>query len=150
MSQNVNFTLLLPSKGVISMKKIMVAVATGLLLATTPMHAQEAAAEPTMQDDLDCAMFLASIAGTMEKGGAKQEEKTGVMIGMIYFIGRYEGAGGDDLQGAMIKRFGELEDSDLEGFRLSCSARMESVGQRLISAGTAIEEVEKRRAKGEQ
>ncbi|NNC52323.1 MAG: hypothetical protein HKO08_04715 [Erythrobacter sp.] len=132
------------------MKKALFAAATGLMLAATPMQAQETAtapAAPTMQDDLDCAIFLSYVLGTMEEAQATEEEKTGVMVGMIYFIGRYEGAGGADIEGAMLGRFETFEESDIERLRMPCAARMESMGQRLISAGNAITQVEKRRAK---
>lgn len=132
------------------MKKAIIAAATGLMLAAAPMQAQETApapAGPTMQDDLDCAIFLAYVLGTMEQAQATEEEKTGVMVGMIFFIGRYEGAGGDDIEGAMVERFKEFQPSDLDRLRMPCAARMESMGSRLISAGDAITQIEKRRAK---
>ena len=132
------------------MKKAILAAATGIMLAATPMQAQETApapAAPTMQDDLDCAIFLSYVLGTMEDAQATEKEKTGVMVGMIYFIGRYEGAGGSDIEGAMVERFETFVESDIERLRMPCAARMESMGQRLIEAGDAITQIEKRRAK---
>lgn len=99
-----------------------------------------------MQDDLDCAIFLAATLGSMPED-ADPEAKAGIMAGTMFFVGRYEGAGGTDLRGDMLARAEGLGDADLERMKPGCLARMQGISTRLIDAGGAIVQAEKAREK---
>lgn len=115
----------------------IVAVA-GLTLA--PVSAQETAA-PTGQDDLDCAIFVASMMERAEKEG-DQQVIMGLAAGMTYFIGRYEGQGGTDLKAAMQERVRQLSIAGFAALGAKCGPRMTDLGSRMQDAGKALIDAE--------
>ncbi len=118
-------------------------------LAALPIAAQEAPAEQaapvyTPEDDLDCAMFVSAVLGTLGED-ASAEDASGLISGMTYFVGRYEAVSGDNVDTAMPARYPIFAQNDFENYRTTCSSRMVAIGARLEIAGgaiTAIEEAE--------
>jgi hypothetical protein len=117
-----------------------------LSLAALPIVAQEAPVEEsapvyTPEDDLDCAMFVSVVLGSLGDN-ATAEDMSGLISGMTYFVGRYEAVSGDDVDTAMPARYPIFAQNDFENYRTMCSDRMIAIGTRLEVAGSAISAIE--------
>ena len=111
-----------------------------LSLVQIPLSAQETAApapaaEFTNADFLDCAVWATYIVGTSTD--PKQVESFG--FAMSWFIGRYEGAVGRNIDADLSLRSRQLAIADLERLNPKCSAKMLEFGQRLMALGSAME-----------
>jgi len=114
--------------------------AAALSLVQMPLSAQETAAptpaaEFTNADFLDCAVWATYIVGTSTD--PKQVESFG--FAMSWFIGRYEGAVGRNIDADLRLRTQQLTVLDLERLNPKCSAKMLEFGQRLMTLGSAME-----------
>ena len=114
--------------------RLLPAITAAALLAA-PSHAQTE--EWTAEDDLDCAIFVAA-AMENAKDDADPELTMGLAAGMTYFIGRYEGQGGGDLEEAMIARYRAMSLEQFSSLGEKCGPRMVGMGERLQAAGNAF------------
>lgn len=128
------------------MPRFVIIVPLALGLAALPIAAQDPPAEQTApvytpEDDLDCAMFVSAVLGTMGDT-ATAEDTSGLISGMTYFVGRYEAVSGDNVDTAMPARYPIFAQNDFDRYRTMCSDRMVAIGTRLEIAGSAITAIE--------
>ena len=107
------------------------------LAMAVPSVAQDAGPKPSMQDDLDCALFTAMVLGDFEEG-EDPEAESGVLAGLTYFVGRWEAAGGTNLKQALIDRIETMSDLEFESLGDKCGDRMEELGGKMEEAGEAL------------
>lgn len=114
--------------------KFLLPAAFAALLAA-PVLAQDAASSGS--DDLDCAIFVAI---TIDSVSTEEDPEAamGLAAGLTYFIGRYEGKGGTDLEADLMGRFDTLSLDDLAGLEGKCSPLLENMGENLQTAGNAF------------
>ncbi|MEM6909709.1 MAG: hypothetical protein AAF494_13625 [Pseudomonadota bacterium] len=98
-------------------------------------------AEPTPEDDLDCAILVSMLLAAQEDT-LSPEQRIGLVSGMTYFVGRYEAQRGADVDTAMVERSNAFPKGDLAALSKNCSARMKAVGDRMIVAGNTVSEIE--------
>lgn len=124
-----------------SKRRPMIGLVAALAVAF-PAAAQTPAATPSPEDDLDCALVASIILESGEDMTA--EERTGIVAGMTYFIGRWEAVRGGDLNSAMVERFQQLNLAEFSPLAQTCGTRMEEMGGRMTAAGDAIEALDDR------
>ena len=87
------------------------------------------------EQDLDCAIWASAIAGTTED----KNILVGIGPVMGYFIGRYEGQTGKDIDEPMIARAPQIKPEDLSALDKLCQPRMKLFGQRLVTLGNRLQ-----------
>ncbi|WP_394728001.1 hypothetical protein [Altererythrobacter sp. GH1-8] len=116
------------------MKKYAIPAAAAALMASSGV----AQAEPgNASPDLDCAIFVAITIDSVNTED-DPEAAMGLAAGLTYFIGRYEGRGGTDLQADLMARFETMSLEDLAGLEGKCGPELERMGERLQVAGQAF------------
>ncbi|QIQ85893.1 hypothetical protein [Erythrobacter sp.] len=116
------------------------ALVPAALLLTAPLSAQDDA-QYTAQDDLDCAIVISMVLGTLGDNASAEQQK-GLVGGLSYFVGRYEARSDRPLETAMLERYRVLRDQDVSARQKVCGARMQGMGQRMQAAGSAISALE--------
>ncbi|MDC0887398.1 hypothetical protein OAS19_06385 [Altererythrobacter sp.] len=67
------------------------------------------------------------------------DERTGIIAGMTYFIGRWEAMRGGSLNAAMVEQFQQMDMANFPVLAKTCGDRVEAMGARMTSAGAALE-----------
>ncbi|XUU60179.1 hypothetical protein ACRAQ6_11475 [Erythrobacter sp. HA6-11] len=116
------------------MKKYLIPAAMMATLAVPGLAQVEA--DP-LGDELDCAIFIA-IAMDSVDSEADPDAAVGLAAGLTYFIGRYEGQGGTDLETDLFERFQSMTLEELSGLETKCAPQLENMGQGLEAAGRAF------------
>jgi len=121
----------------------------GSAAPSSPGDANAAKAQYSPEDDLDCALVLSLVLGLRQKTmGA--DERSGIIAGVAYFLGRYEAASGGDFRVAMAERYPQFMKSDIAATGQQCGARLSDFGQRTKQAGEAVSALEKKAAPSAQ
>ncbi|NVE93839.1 hypothetical protein [Altererythrobacter lutimaris] len=116
------------------MKKYLIPAAMMATLAVPGLAQVEA--DP-LGDELDCAIFIA-IAMDSVDSEADPDAAVGLAAGLTYFIGRYEGQGGSNLEEDLFERFQGMTLEQLSGLETKCAPQLENMGQGLEAAGRAF------------
>ncbi|MBT2188584.1 hypothetical protein [Sphingobium nicotianae] len=97
-----------------------------------------AAQPPEVEADLRCIAIVAAAVGQ-----AQGEARTGVIGGMMYFIGRVEGrAPAIDLEAELRRIYTALTQEVVETERIRCGGILSEKGQRLQAVGKALQTVQ--------
>ena len=116
------------------MKVFSSAVLAALLAA--PLAAQSASAEEPAKglENVDCAIWAATEIGT----GVGADRQMQLSIALAWFVGRYEGKSGRNIDDVLVARQPQLSEADIKALASPCEARFKSFGQRLISMSSRI------------
>lgn len=102
-------------------------VAALLVIFSSPA----AAAAPTSEENLDCAVWASIVIGTSED----EAVRNGVGFVLGYFIGLYEGATGRDIDAALEFRAAAITPEELQAINDKCAERMAVYGERMGALG---------------
>ena len=116
------------------MRHSLILAAAAAVAVPTTLTAQDA--PPTGADaDLECVVFT-SIAFEQVPDGAG---KMGMAAALAYFVGRYEAQRGtDEMDQAIIERFGTMTEEQFKAIQNRCVPRMEAMSQRLQAVGNSL------------
>lgn len=118
------------------MNLFAVAAVSALIAASSPAQAQPQV-QPADLADLQCLGLAAVIAGQSEEGSAEQ---TGVVAGMMYFLGKLEGrTPGTDWLAELARHVEIWSPEDLQAVAPRCAQEMQVKGQALVDWGTAMQ-----------
>ena len=109
------------------------AALAAIAMVTSPAAAQEVA---TPAENLDCAIWAANLAGSVEE---TSEDMAAFGMIMTWFIGLYEGQVGRDIDEPLAARARELTDADFEAIGERCLPRMAAFGNRLTVLGDKLQ-----------
>jgi hypothetical protein len=104
-----------------------------LALVASPASAQEAA---TPAENLDCAIWAANLAGSVDENS---EDFAAFGMIMTWFIGLYEGQVGRAIEEPLAARALELTDADFAAIGERCLPRMAAFGDRLTVLGDKLQ-----------
>lgn len=110
-------------------------LALGALFLATATAAQSPAGE-TIDPDLRCAVWAAVAGGYAEAG----EERAGYDAVFTYFMGRFEGRGGQRIEDFMTAELIVSEFADWEALTAFCQPRAVELGARLVTFGEALQQ----------
>lgn len=120
------------------MKTFLAAAAATMALAAVSAPAQAQAQTSTLSPpnlaDMQCLSIFAFIAGS--SADLSEEERGGVVGGVMYYIGRLQGREPNTDWYAEIARYADTaQASDLEANRQRCAGEVTALGQALVDLG---------------
>lgn len=123
------------------MKRVWALFAALAAVLAAPAAAQDSENDTVIDspaDDLSCAMILSAIMERMGEA-ATNEDRYGLLNGIVYFIGRWEAASpGANLTTAMAEHYPIFAAQEPSQLAVNCGRRVQDLGTRMEAAGSAI------------